>query len=62
MKLFEIKPYTKADLRCSREEAIANLVKAATELVKKARWYSFYPDKAKINELRKPLLQLKLAK
>lgn len=59
MSLFKTIPYKKADFRCSRQEAIANLVKAATRLVKEARWH---PYRSKINELRKPLIQFRLSK
>ena len=45
--------------RVTKEEAITNLVQAATKLVNNARWNDFCTSK--INELRLPLLQLRRA-
>jgi len=44
---------------CNESEALKNLELAATKLVKDARWT---PYCTKINELRIPLIQLKLAR
>lgn len=53
---------TKRDIPyASKEDAINNLIKAAELLVKTTSWYSPYPIRAKINELRLPLIQIKLA-
>jgi hypothetical protein len=44
---------------CTIDEAVARLEHAANELVKNARWSGFMSP---INELRRPLLELKLAR
>lgn len=46
-------------VNCTIDEALARLEQAATELVKHARWSGFMSP---INELRRPLLELKLAR
>ncbi len=45
---------------CSETEALAALELAAAKIVKHARWCNF--SRSKINELRRPLLQLRLAR
>jgi hypothetical protein len=45
--------------KCTEAEALAKLEQAANRLVKEARWSGY---KSKINELRIPLLQLRMAR
>jgi hypothetical protein len=45
---------------CTELQALENLVIAATKIVKNARWCDL--TRSKVNELRRPLLQLKLAR
>lgn len=61
MRLFEPLPIskTKAQLACSEADALRNLEAAVEQMVKQGRWYPYY---SKINQLRKPLLQLRLAR
>lgn len=51
---------TKKDFITTEQQAIDNLVKAASYMVKNARWVGLCPSK--ISQLRVPLIQLKLAR
>lgn len=64
MNLFD-KPQsrTRSDLRMTEAEALAWLEREAAALVKRAGWHSDYRQRfPKVNELRGPLLALRLAR
>lgn len=62
-----VKQRTRADLRMTEAEAMAWLEREAAALIKRAWWHTNYlgpsrPRGPRVNELRGPLLALKLAR
>lgn len=56
-------PRKRSELRCTEAEALAWLERAAAALVKRTGWHSEYLKRfPKVNELRAPLLALRLAR
>jgi hypothetical protein len=56
-------PQTRAEILsgCTEAQAFARLERAAWDIVNRARWYSL-SSRGKVNEIRRPLLALKLAR